>query len=63
MGSVPVRLTAFAAALLVVFGLAFGVGRATASDDGNRSQDLMTDDGADHGGGFGGDDHEMGEDG
>ena len=53
MAAVPVRLAAFAAALLAVFALAFGVGRAT-GDDGGGADDVP----ADRHGGFG---HSLGE--
>ncbi len=44
--SVPLRLSAFAAALLAVFGLAFGVGRVTgeAVEDGDGVHGEMTGD-------------------
>ena len=65
---VPLRLSAFAAALLAVFGLAFGVGRATGDpvdpvDAGDEVHGGLT---GDHGGGFGADeghDDMAGEDG
>ena len=45
MRSVPARLAAFATALLVVFGLALGVGRVTAGDGPGPSPEPMADDG------------------
>jgi len=53
MRSVPARLAAFATALLVVFGLALGVGRVTAGDGPAPSPEPMADDG--------GGDHQMDE--
>ncbi len=38
--TVPARLAAFAAALLAVFGLSFGVGRATGDGGGASRDDL-----------------------
>ena len=65
--SVPLRLSAFAAALLAVFGLAFGVGRVTGDpvdDDRDEVHGEMT---GDHLGGAGsgdeGHDDMAGEDG
>lgn len=64
--SVPLRLSAFAAALLAAFGLAFGVGRVTGDpvDAGNEVHGEMT---GDHlgGAGSGGEEHDdmAGEDG
>ena len=64
--SVALRLSAFAAVLVAVFGLAFGVGRVTGGplDDGDEVHEEMT---GDHLGGPGSSDEEhddmTGEDG
>lgn len=58
--SVPLRLSAFAAALLAVFGLAFGVGRLTGPVDAGDEDEVHGEMTGDHldGAGSGGEEHD-----